>query len=437
MNRRTFIQKAAITGVATSAAFSTVQLVRAQNERQFKIALIGSGWWGMNILREAIAAKRGPVVGLCDADTNLLSSNADEVEKLTGNRPKTYKDFREMLDKEKPGIVIVATPDHWHALTAIAALKAGAHVYLEKPICHTINEGKAIVRAAKASGTTVQIGTHRRASPHNISAQQFLREGKAGEIGMVRSFVHYGGGPGQKQEPIEPPANLDWNLYCGPAALMPYYKGIHQRGWRSYLNFSNGQLGDWGIHWLDQILWWSKETTGEIAPRRVFSTMSRHIKQDQTDLPDTQIATYEFDTFTATWEHRLYADNKAEKHNIGCYFYGTKGTLHLGWQDGWTFYPPNGRDAIIHEDAKLNEPDGQNIKELWADFLKAIDTGSTPVSNLESGHRATTMALLGMLSGKIGRSVNWDGKSELIIGDKEASRLMSRPYRAPWKYPEG
>ncbi len=353
------------------------------------------------------------------------------------DKPKTYKDYREMLDTEKPGIVIVATPDHWHALTAIAALKAGAHIYLEKPICHTINEGKAIVKAARETGKTVQVGTHRRASPHNISAQQFLREGKAGEIGMVRAFVHYGGGPGQKQEPTEPPANLDWNLYCGPAALMPYYKGIHQRGWRNYLNFSNGQLGDWGIHWLDQILWWSNATQGEKAPRRVFSTMARHIKQDQTDLPDTQIATYEFENFTATWEHRLYADNKAEKHNIGCYFYGTNGTFHLGWQDGWTFYPSNGRDPIIHEDAKLNEPDGQNIKELWADFLKAIDTEITPISNLESGHRATTMALLGMLSGKVGRSLNWDGAKEEIIGDEAATKLMSRPYRAPWVYPKG
>lgn len=436
MNRRTFIQSAVATGAA-SAAFSNLQFARAQNEAKFTIAVIGSGWWGMNILREAIAAQRGPVVGLCDADTNLLSTNAAEVEKLSGNKPKTYKDYREMLATEKPGIVIVATPDHWHALNAIAALKAGAHVYLEKPICHTINEGKAIVKAARENGRMVQIGTHRRASPHNISAQQFLREGKAGEIGLVRSFVHYGGGAGQKQEPTAPPEGLDWNLYCGPAQLMPYYRGIHQRGWRNYLNFSNGQLGDWGIHWLDQILWWSKEAHGEVAPQRVFSTMSRQIRTDQTDIPDTQIATYEFKNFTASWEHRLYADNKAEKHNIGCYFYGTRGTLHLGWLDGWTFYPSNGRDPIVHEDAKLNKPDEQNIKELWADFLKAIDTGSLPVSNLESGHRSTTMALLGMLSGKIGRSVQWDGQKEIIVGDKEANRLMSRPYRAPWKYPEG
>jgi predicted dehydrogenase len=425
MNRRIFIQSS----LAAGAALGTARLARAQN-KTYRIALIGSGWWGMNILREGLAAG-GKAVALCDADSNLLTAGAAEVEKLSGQKPNVYKDFRELLDKEKPDIAIVATPDHWHALQTIAALKTGAHVYVEKPISHTINEGKAMVKAARETGKVVQVGTHRRVSPHCISAQQFLRDGKAGKIGMVRSFVHYGGGAGRKQEPQEVPANLDWDWYCGPAALTPYYRGIHQRGWRNYLNFANGQLGDWGIHWLDQILMWSEEQ----APRRVYSTMSRHIREDQSDAPDTQIATYEFSNFTATWEHRQFASNEAEKHNIGCYFYGTNGTLHLGWQDGWTFYPANKNQPVVHEDARLNQPDGQNIKELWADFLGAIQTGKKPVSNLESGHRATTMALLGMLSAKAGRSVLWDGAKEEIIGDAEASKLLSRPYRGPWVYP--
>jgi len=427
MNRRTFVKSALAVGAVVSAA----SLVRAQNERRFKTALIGSGWWGMNILREAMAAGRSPVVALCNVDQAQLDGAAGEVEKLTGEKPNKYHDYRELLDKEKPEIVIVATPDHWHALIAIAALKSGAHIYLEKPICHTINEGKAIVKAAQGSGRVVQVGTHRRASPHCISAQQFLRDGNAGQIGMVRAFVHYGGGAGRPQNPMEPPAGLDWDFYCGPAQKMPFYPGIHPRGWRSYLNFSNGQLGDWGIHWLDQILWWSEEK----SPRRVFSAMARHIKKDSGDAPDTQIATYEFESFTATWEHRLYAANEAEKHNIGCYFYGTRGTLHLGWQDGWTFYPSSKGQQIVHEDARLNQPDGQNIKELWADFLGAIDENRKPICDIESGHRATTMALLGMISAKTGRALDWDGKQEQIQGDAEAGKLMSRPYRAPWVYP--
>src|SRR5699024_8125611 len=130
--------------------------------------------------------------------------------------------------------------------------------------------------------------------------------------------------------------------------------------------------------------------------RRVYSTGGRYISKDNTDAPDTQIATYEFETFTATWEHRAYSGLGAEKHGVGTYFHGTEGTLHLGYRDGWTFYPRSDRQATVHEDARLEEPDGQNIRELWNDFIKAIETKSRPISDIEFGHRETTMSLLGM-----------------------------------------
>jgi predicted dehydrogenase len=317
----------------------------------------------------------------------------------------------------------------------IAAVKAGAHVYVEKPIGHTIGEGRAMVKAARETGRVVQVGLHRRVSPHNVSANAFLRAGKLGKIGMVRAFVHYGGGPGQKTPNTEPPPGLDWDLWCGPAPLVPYSPAIHPKGFRHFLPFANGQLGDWGVHWMDQVLWW----TDEIAPKTVFSAGGRFIKQDSTDAPDTQTATFAFETFTLEWEHRLYAANEAEKHNVGCYFYGTEGTLHLGWTDGWTFYPANKGRPVVHEDARLHEPDGQNIRELWADFLDAIRSNGArrPVADILVGHRATTLSLLGMLSLKAGRSVRWDGGRETIVGDADAARLLRRTYRAPWKYPEG
>jgi predicted dehydrogenase len=197
-----------------------------------------------------------------------------------------------------------------------------------------------------------------------------------------------------------------------------------------FLDFANGQIGDWGIHWLDQILWWTEEK----FPHTVYSTGERFIREDNTDAPDTQVAVFEFESFTATWEHRLYAANNAEKANIGCYFYGTEGTFHMGWLDGWTFYPTDARKETIHQDAQLNAPDQQNIRELWADFLDAIPNGRRPVSDVEHGYHATSMSLLGMLSLKLGRSVKWDGRQ--ILDDPEATALMRRPYRAPWDYPE-
>jgi len=413
-------------------AFNAVPVL-GQPGGKYRTALIGSGWWGTNILRCAIEAGESRVVGLCDVDENQLNAAMVEVEKLSGEKPKRYRDYRELLEREKPEIVIVATPDHWHALPTIAAVRAGAHVYVEKPISHTINEGKAMVKAARDTGRVVQVGTHRRASPHCRSGMQFLKSGKVGKIGMVRTFAHSGGGAGRPTPDSEPPAGLDWNMWCGPAAHRPFNSAIHPKGFRRFLEYANGTLGDWGIHWMDQVLWWTEEK----GPRNVFSTAGRFIKEDGTDAPDTQAVTYELESFTCTWEHRQYAANEAEKASIGAYFYGTEGTFHMGWRDGWTFYPANKGQPVIHEEPKLNQPDGQNIRELWADFLQAIKTNRRPMCDIETGHRATVMALLGMLSWRAGRSVRWDPDKEVIIGDPEASRLLSRPYRAPWQYPKG
>jgi predicted dehydrogenase len=289
-----------------------------------------------------------------------------------------------------------------------------------------------MVQAARAAGRVVQVGTHRRVSPHNVSAMQFLRDGKLGKIGMVRAFVHYGGGAGTKEPDSDPPKGLDWDFWCGPAPLRPFNRKMHPRGFRAFLDYANGQLGDWGIHWVDQILWCMEEK----YPTTVFSTGGRHIKEDNTDAPDTQVVQYQFESFTVEWEHRQYAANNAEKHNVGCYFYGTEGTLHLGWRDGWTFYPAKQEIAPVHVEPQLHDPDGHNIPELWADFLKTIETGGRPVCDIETLHRSTAMSLLGMLSLKLGRSVRWDGAKEVIVGDPEANKLLRRDYRAPWKYPE-
>ena len=148
------------------------------------------------------------------------------------------------------------------------------------------------------------------------------------------------------------------------------------------------------------------------------------------------MATFEFESFTVVWEHRQYAANNAEKTNLGAYFYGTEGTFHMGWQDGWNFYPADKKKPALHEDPKLNKPDDQNIRELWADFLDAIQSGRRSLCDIETGHRSTNMSLLGMLSLKLGRSVHWDGEKEVVLGDPEANKLLSRVYRTPWEYPK-
>jgi len=429
MKRRKFIQLASATGLALATGPLVMGMKRTA---PYRLALIGSGWWGMNILRCALQHGGSQLAAICDVDTKQSDSAMQEITKLTAAKPRVYRDYRDLLQKEKPEIVIVATPDHWHPLIAIAAMQQGAHVYVEKPVGHTVYEGRAMVKAARANNCVVQVGTHRRVSPHNISGMQFLKSGKAGKIGMVRAFVHYAGGAGQKTPDAEPPATLDWNFWCGPAPMRPYNPAIHPKGFRNFLDYANGMLGDWGIHWMDQVLWWTEEK----YPRKIFSAANRYIKEDSTDAPDTQTVIYEFESFTATWEHRQYAGNNAEKSNIGCYFYGTEGTFHMGWQDGWTFYPANKNKPIIHEDPQLDKPDDQNIAGLWKDFMEAIAQKRRAVCDIEIGHRSTNMSLLGMLSWKLGRSIQWDGGKEIIPGDEEANALLRRKYRGEWEYPE-
>jgi predicted dehydrogenase len=445
LNRRSFLATTAAAGVALGAP----AVHAAEKDKRYRTALVGSGWWGMNIFRAAIQSGEVRPVAMCDVDQNQLDPAAAEVEKLTGIAPKKYRDFRELLAKEKPEIVVVATPDHWHPLCTIAACQAGAHVYVEKPIGHTIREGRAMVNAARSNDRVVQVGTHRRVSPHNVAGRDFIRSGKLGKVGMVRAFVHYGGGPEKPRQNVEPPQGLDWNMWCGPGPLRPFNGdpkspwggGIHPRGFRQYLDYANGTLGDWGVHWMDQILW----IMDEKWPQTVYSTGGRPIKgppiltqQEQTtDAPDHQVAVFQFENFTVSWEHRQFAGNNAEKgESVGCYFYGTEGTFHMGWQNGWVFYPVDGNKEPIRQAPQLHKPDDQNIPELWANFLDAIRTGKRPVSDIEEVHRSTNMSLLGMLSYKLGRSIRWDGEKEVIVGDPEANKLLRREYRAPWKYPE-
>lgn len=424
-------------GLTLAAPFVRAQ---AKSGKRYRMALIGSGWWGMNILREAWAGGECEVVALCDVDRDALEVSADEVEAETGTMPKVYVDYRELLEKEEIDIAIIATPDHWHALQTIAAVAAGAHVFVEKPTGHTIGESRAMVDASLAAERVVQVGLHRRIGPHHVSGMKFLKDGGAGKIGMVRMFAHGGGGAESAQPDSPVPEGMDWDLYCGPAPLRPFNRKIHPGGFRNFLDFANGTLGDWGVHWLDQVLWWSDEKW----PKRVFSTGGRPIRgapvmdeRGQTsDAPDTQVAVYEFEDFSAVWEHRKYAGNEAEKTRVGCYFYGTKGTFHMGWRDGWTFYPEKKGGKILHEDPTFdNVKDGHNVKLLWADFMNAIETGRKPVADVEAGHLSTNLSLLGMLSLKHGKGIEWDGAKERIIGDEAANALLRRDYRGSWKYP--
>lgn len=429
MHRRNFIKNTAMAGMA----FSISPLVIPRRRfAKYTVALIGSGWWGMNILREAIRSGEVTVVALCDVDDAQLRIADSEVHKLCHDHPKKFKDFRECLQSTKPDIVINATPDHWHAIIAIEAMKGGAHLFLEKPIGHTLKEGTAIQRVARDTQRTCIVDFHRRYSPHNVSGMEFLKSGKVGEIREVRAFVNYRWGAAQPNPVEEIPAGLDWDFYCGPSEKVAYSKNIHPRSWRQYGAFANGLLGDWAPHWFDQILWWTEEK----APRRIFSSARFPKVENARDMPESQVVTYEFEGFNCTWEHSLLNHRPQQPgENVGVFFHGTEGTFHMGWQQGWIFYPNSTSGDVITQAAQLDEPDSQNIRLVWADFLASIKSGKPPHADIEHGRQATNMALLGMLSARLGRSIEWDEAKDAVVNDAKANELLRRKYRGPWEYP--
>ncbi len=433
---------------AVLASQSAPFILRAQGTKKFRTVLIGCGWWGMNILNVAIESGTCELAGLCDVDERMLDKSCESLKQYTVESPKRYKDFRECLAQERPEIAIVATPDHWHPLIAIEACRQGAHVYVEKPVGHTVHEGSAMVRAARQHGRKMQVGTHRRLSPHNLSAYEFVKSGKLGEIATAKCFIAYGGGREKPKPNIDPPPGLDWDFWCGPAPLRHFCGdlnnawsgGIHPRGFRNYLDYANGQIADWGIHWIDQVLWF----TGRASPVRCYSTGGRPVagpavyndREQSSDGPDHQLALWTFDDgFNLSWEHRRFAANNHMKgENVGVLFYGEKGVLHLGWRQGWSFFPSSSKEPAIHEEPQLHQPDSQNIRELWADFIASIEADRLPVCDILKGHQATAMCLMAMVSMKLGRSIAWDGRSE-STGDPEADRLLRRDYRGEWRYP--
>lgn len=441
MKRRDFIRAAG----ASALALGVPYLAGAQGrDKKFKTAIIGSGWWGKVIGEMAMQSGTVDITSVCDVDQEMTDSAVKLVNEKSGLAPKAYRDFRELLQKEKPDICIVATPDHWHPLIAIAAVESGAHVYVEKPVGHTILEGRAMVKAARAADRVMQVGTHRRVTPHGISAYKFVKEGKLGKIGMVRAFVAGAAGAGQPEAPApnsDPPATLDWDMWCGPGPLKPYNPAYHPKKWRQFLDFANGQIGDW-VHWTDQIMWVLGDDRHPQTVSAVGGIYLREPTPDKAppnttvpDAPDTLDVHWDFGDCVATWEHRQYAGSGAEKARYGCYFYGANGVLHVGWSDGWTFYPIKKGEPEIHEEPKLHLPGSQNVPELWADFVEAIEKKRRPTCDIEIGHHSTTLSLLGILSWKLGRGVKWDGAKEECPGDAEANALLRREYRKPWVYP--
>lgn len=448
MNRRHFIKTSAA-GLAAST-LSEDALSAVIDGPPKRVGLIGTGWYGKADLFRLIQVAPVEVVSLCDVDKQLLKEAADMVStrQKSGKRPRTYADYREMLANKDLDIVLIATPDHWHALNMIEAVKAGADVYVQKPISVDIREGQAMLQAARQYGRVVQVGTQRRSTPHLIDAKKrFIDTGALGKIAHAEICCYYHMRNRSNPPNEAPPSHLDYDMWTGPAPLRPYNNIVHQRGWRSFMEYGNGIVGDMCIHMLDTVRWmldlgW---------PTQVSSSGGILVdKEAKANISDTQTATFDFKDLQVVWQHRTWGHSPDPAYPWAAFLYGDKGTLKLS-VNSYDFIPQQRGADAVHQDVGMEldqYPEDRTEKDLerhvapairghMVDFLNAIASRGKPVADIEQGHISTASCILANMSMELGRALSWDAQKGEILKDAEANQKLARAYRSPWNHPFG
>ena len=448
MNRRHFIKTSAAGFAASTLSEDALSAVIDGPPK--RVGLIGTGWYGKADLFRLIQVAPVEVVSLCDVDKQLLKEAADMVStrQKSGKRPRTYADYREMLANKDLDIVLIATPDHWHALNMIEAVKAGADVYVQKPISVDIREGQAMLQAARQYGRVVQVGTQRRSTPHLIEAKKrFIDTGALGKIAHAEICCYYHMRNRSNPPNEAPPSHLDYDMWTGPAPLRPYNNIVHQRGWRSFMEYGNGIVGDMCIHMLDTVRWmldlgW---------PTQVSSSGGILVdKAAKANISDTQTATFDFKDLQVVWQHRTWGHSPDPDYPWAAFLYGDKGTLRLS-VNSYDFIPQQRGADPVHQDVVMEldqYPEDQTEKDLerhvapairghMVDFLNAIASRGKPVADIEQGHISTASCILANMSMELGRALSWDAQKGEILKDAEANQKLARAYRSPWNHPFG
>jgi predicted dehydrogenase len=425
MERRNFIKKASIGSVAVASSFYVSALPADQ---KLKIGLIGAGWYGMVIIKAALKVGGVEVIGVCDVDSDHLNSSTDEIEKLQGTRPQTFKSYQELLDMKGLQAVFIGTPPHWHALQFIAACEKGLDIYCEKPLAYDIQEGLAMVKAAQKAGNIVQIGFQRRQSNAFKKAKELIEDGTIGNVHQITAQIHYNPGP-QDTTIQAPPASLDWEEWCGPAPKLDYRPNIGHKAWRLEKEYGNGHLVDWGIHHIDII----RRIMGESMPVEFYTKGGIFELKDKITTPDTLTANLAFRKAPVVWQHRLWGTGDANREfNNGIFFHGDKATLFA--EDSKVIIFPAGKDGKREE---LSIPTELMQEKHVENFLNAVKNKDKNLINCspEDAFQSTATVQLAMISQYTNSLVKWDQTKNEITDNKQATLLMKRDYRGKYKHP--
>ena len=448
INRRDFLKRAALTSAGVSLSmygFSTNNVLGA-NDR-IRLGVIGTGRQGTDDMQNFM--KHGvEVAAVCD----VYQPNLDNGLAAAGGSAKTFKDFRQLLDEKDIDVVIVGTPDHWHPLCMVEACKAGKDVYVEKPICVAVEEGKKMVEAARQYKRVVQVGLWQRSNQHFQKAVELVQGGLLGKVSFVRTWNYSNSFPKGFGNPpdSDPPEGLDWDFWLGPAPKVQYNFnrfGVAPHRWstfRYFYDYANGWPGDWAVHLMD-IVQWAMQVEG---PTTITTLGSKFFIKDNTDIPDTLQITWQYPTFVATYENRECNANSMTGHEYGIEFHGTDGTMFLD-RSGFEVFPEPTAERDYRE---LHAAEGKQARELGktaimkmeqiddgllehvGNMLDCMRTRKLPQTDIEQGHRSSRACLLGNVALRSQERLEWDvANQRLTKGGPAAQKLIGREYRAPWK----
>ena len=420
------------------------------NER-VNVALIGCGGRGRLLANLFKQTPNASITALCDVYDAQVAGARD----AASEGARTFTDFRRVLEQKDIDAVVVATPDHWHALIAIAACQAGKDAYVEKPLAHNVKESRAIVDAVQRTKRIVQHGTQHRAAPHYREVQQIVQSGQLGEVHYVRIWNYqnlYPRGIGREPD-AQPPAGLDWDFYLGPAPMVPFNKARFLSTYRWFWDYAGGWVTDYGTHRFDSF----HQVMGVDTPRSVVATGGRFALKDSGETPDLVQATYEYPGFVMSYEtcalnghgsggrttDMAYYQMRGEfDRPHGEAFYGTSGTLFSD-RIGYEVYPEmeprepgaardTGAKPVFRSERRVVK--GRDTTDLLVrDFVECVRSRRTPLAPAETGHRTTIVPLIGNIALRTGRKLRWNAEKEAFEGNEpEAIALLGRQHRKPW-----
>jgi predicted dehydrogenase len=449
LDRREFLGRTTQAGLGLAAGAALVSAARparavGANER-IVLAVVGVRGRG-SMLAQDFARRDDCEIGyVCDVDSALFESRVKPIEDIQGRAPQAVQDFRRALDDPGVDAIVVATPDHWHALATVWGCQAGKDVYVEKPASHSAWEGRKMVEAARRYDRVVQLGTQNRSAPYNIEAREYIASGKLGRIHLCRVFNQKGWGNVAPVADGPVPAGLDWDMWTGPAPESGYNSNFHN-GWNHFWRFSGGDIINDGVHQIDLARW----LIGKDYPRSVYCAGGRFNSEGAFETPDTQIATYEFDDLVMTFELTLYTpymlkiDPEVRNGDLFPYWmqcatrieiYGDAGVMFVGRHGGgWqVFERPHQRQPVVTAQQFGRFPDPEHKQN----FVDCIRSRQRPTADIEEGHRSTLLCHWANVSYRLGGAkLDIDPQTERCIGNDQANALLRREYRSPYAVPD-